>query len=70
MEMIDILIKELCKAGKRHTEAGLDNQDVVMSAENDRYTVIALADGVSTCKESKKGAYTACGAIINLMCMI
>lgn len=38
-----------------------------MSVENERYAVIALADGVSTCKEAREGAYIACSAITNLM---
>lgn len=38
-----------------------------MSAENRRFTVIALADGVSTCSMAGHGARIACDAIIELM---
>lgn len=40
---------------------------MVNSGANRRYVVIALADGVSTCKESKKGAEIACNEIVKLM---
>ncbi len=44
----------------------MENQDVVMSVENNRFVTIALADGVSTCSEAKEGALITCSAITHL----
>jgi len=38
-----------------------------MSVENEKFAVIALADGVSTCKKAGDGATVACDAIVKLM---
>ena len=55
------------KAGTRHRKEGLENQDVVLQGSTGRFEVVALADGVSSCREAKKGAEIACGAILDLL---
>ena len=60
------MIKKLSEAGKYHKETGEENQDVLCCAQNKKYSVISLADGVSTCQEAKKGAEIACRAITEL----
>ena len=53
--------------GRHHSFLGEENQDVVLTAENHRYEVITLADGVTTCKESKKGAEIASKTVTDLL---
>lgn len=55
------------KIGKYHLENGLDNQDVVYEAESRTAKIIAIADGVSACCNSKQGAEIACKAICDIM---
>lgn len=61
------MIYELSNTGAHHFSANVENQDVVHSGNNDRYAVISLADGVSACKEARKGAKIASEAITNLL---
>lgn len=61
------LIFKCSGAGRKHKNKRINNQDVIMSKSNKRYVVLALADGVSSCKESKKGAYIACTEIVKLL---
>ena len=60
------MIKKLSEAGKYHNEMGEENQDVLCCAQNNKFSVISLADGVSACQEAKKGAEIACRAITEL----
>lgn len=50
------------KTGFYHTNDYLDNQDVVYENTNDSIRFVAVADGVSTCENGKKGAEIACQA--------
>lgn len=61
------MIKQLCHIGARHSAEQTENQDALCFGENDRYTVISLADGVSTCKEAKAGAEIASRAVTELL---
>ena len=54
------------RAGSFHSCQEDKNQDRVMSAENERFTVITLADGASSCPESGTGAEIACEAVTAL----
>lgn len=60
------MINKFSKTGTYHKANGKENQDAVFSGENKRFAVIALADGVSECKEAKTGAEIAGKAITNL----
>ncbi|MCM1364871.1 MAG: protein phosphatase 2C domain-containing protein [Faecalibacterium sp.] len=51
------------RIGEYHNEFGLPNQDAVLAAENQIAKIIVIADGVSSCKNSKKGAEIACRAV-------
>lgn len=46
--------------GSNHRKAGLDNQDCVLTAENDRRAILVLADGVSSCAAGGEGARLVC----------
>ena len=50
----------MSRKGRYHREKKLTNQDFVTGGETDRYIVLSLADGVSACKYSRKGAKIAC----------
>ncbi|MCR5607870.1 MAG: protein phosphatase 2C domain-containing protein [Lachnospiraceae bacterium] len=56
-------INKFSEIGKHHIETGKENQDALCFDENEKVCVISLADGVSTCSESKKGAEIACATI-------
>lgn len=51
------------EAGLHHQYDNANNQDFVAFQKNRNYAVIALADGVSTCKKSRAGAKETCEAI-------
>lgn len=53
--------------GEGHAKTINENQDVVFHKKNERYTVISLADGTSSCKMAKKGAELACKGITELL---
>lgn len=55
------------KTGKYHLEKGLDNQDIVYEAESKTANIIVIADGVSSCYNSKQGAEIACKAVSDIM---
>jgi hypothetical protein len=61
------LIYKLTKTGKYHLQNNQQNQDVVLSGENRRYAVIALADGVSECSRAGEGARLACETVIEML---
>lgn len=46
---------------------GLPNQDTVLEDENSFAKIIAVADGVSTCKNSKRGSQIACEAVADIL---
>ena len=67
MKQIEIKSLKYQKTGKYHLEAGIDNQDAVFEAESGSAKIIAIADGVSCCENSKKGAEAACKAVSKIM---
>ena len=60
------MIYKYTKIGAFHKERGAENEDAVRSASGSRYTVIALADGVSSCARAKEGAAAAADAVTSL----
>lgn len=60
------MIYQLSNIGTRHSLSGEENQDVICFDKNNRYTVITLADGVSSCEKAREGAEIASRAITNL----
>ena len=50
-----------------HIQNNIVNQDSIISAKNERFEIIALADGVSSCENSKKGADIACKVVTDIM---
>ncbi len=52
--------------GSYHKENGTENQDVICHGRNGKFSVITLADGVSACREARKGAETAAREITRL----
>ncbi len=59
-------IKKLSRMGKRHALAGGENQDALRGGQDRRLCVISLADGVSGCREARRGAEIAGEAITEL----
>lgn len=53
--------------GHLHEELNGENQDCISTKQNNKRTVISLADGVSSCSEGRAGAEIACEAITHLM---
>lgn len=60
------MITVLNEIGSNHKENGTENQDVICHGRNSKFSVISLADGVSSCREARSGAETAARAITNL----
>lgn len=61
------MVREWSKAGAYHHNKSEENQDAVLYGANQRFSVIALADGVSSCREAKSGARIACEAVTELL---
>ncbi|MCD8068883.1 MAG: protein phosphatase 2C domain-containing protein [Lachnospiraceae bacterium] len=57
------MITVLNRMGTFHSDNNGENQDSVSYGENERFQVISLADGVSSCDEAKCGAEIASSAI-------
>ena len=57
-------IHEYTAPGSFHTARGLSNQDVILSAENRRFLITALADGAGSAAKGGEGARIACRSII------
>lgn len=57
---------ELSKTGDFHKQNNIGNQDCLVSGTDKRFSVISLADGVSTCSMSADGAVTAAEAVTEL----
>ena len=51
---------KMSRKGRYHREKNLTNQDFVTGRETDRFIVLSLADGISSCKYARKGAKIAC----------
>lgn len=62
-----MIVKESTRIGTHHLNTREENQDVICHAQNQDFCIISLADGVSSCKEAKKGAEIACSAVTNLL---
>ncbi len=60
------MINKFSELGTQHFN-GTTNEDVVCSGNNAARWVIALADGVTSCKMARKGAEIACRALTNLL---
>lgn len=60
------MVSLLSDIGTHHRETNGENQDVVSQKEDQRYSVISLADGVSACSHAKTGAAIASASIANL----
>ena len=61
------MIYEYSRTGLRHERDGAPNEDHIRFAEDGMASVIALADGVSTCLMAGEGAETAAEAITGLL---
>ncbi|MBQ6738232.1 MAG: protein phosphatase 2C domain-containing protein [Synergistaceae bacterium] len=61
-----MIINSLNKPGIYHKSKNIKNQDFVLSDENEKFCVIALADGVSSCKMSGEGAEISCKTLVKL----
>lgn len=61
------MVSLLSDIGMYHRKTDGENQDVVSQKEGKRYSVISLADGVSTCSRAKTGAAIASASIANLL---
>lgn len=57
----------LSVAGKHHNYKSENNQDAILYKRNDKYCAMVLADGVSTCEQSKTGASIACEAVTEFL---
>ena len=55
------------KTGEYHSTNGFDNQDAVIKAESKTAEIVVIADGVSSCINSKRGAEIACKAVSEIM---
>ncbi len=55
------------KTGENHLAHGMENQDVIFEAESKTAKILAIADGVSSCSNCKRGAKIACEAVSEIM---
>ncbi len=60
------MIRKLSRTGLHHSSIGCENQDAIFHGQNNRFCVVTLADGVSTCKDAKIGAQIAGESITDL----
>ena len=60
------MIDRYSHIGKWHADTDGDNQDYICSGKYGKNSVITLADGVSSCKESKTGAKITADTVTNL----
>ncbi|MGN0534276.1 MAG: protein phosphatase 2C domain-containing protein [Eubacterium sp.] len=60
-------IIKFTKKGQFHRLNKMKNEDVIRCKENDRFSIIALADGASSCKNSKTGATVICREIVEFL---
>ena len=57
------------KTGKRHRDLLIENQDYFLHSETDKVEMIILADGVSSCSKSRKGAQIACETVEKILAL-
>lgn len=57
---------KLSKTGDFHKKNNIGNQDCLVSGSDKRFSVISLADGVSTCSMAAAGAATAAEAVTEM----
>lgn len=62
-----MVIKGLSKMGVNHSRGMSENQDALCHAQNKKFCVASLADGVSTCMKAKCGADIASREITKLL---
>lgn len=62
----NIMVLTFSKCGEYHKSRGESNQDSVLSAEDSRFLLTAVADGASSCSRAADGARTACVEIKNM----
>lgn len=65
-----IIIKIICsysKTGEYHKKNNIENEDVLFCKTNELFDFYAVADGVSFCENSRKGAEIVCYAACNIM---
>ena len=60
------MVIELSRMGTYHAQTDGENQDALCCGKSRDYFVISLSDGVSECREAKRGASIASQAITNL----
>ena len=56
-------IEHFTKIGTFHLNKKIENQDSFLHSSNERYDIISLADGVSSCVNSKIGSTIACETV-------
>lgn len=61
------MISQYSAPGSYHLMRNVSNQDAISTYENEEYTIIALADGVSSCSRAQEGAQEACRAVTELL---
>ena len=60
-------VKKYSKTGDAHKRNNQQCQDITFTKENARFTVAALADGVSSCENSREGAKVACETVAEFL---
>lgn len=60
-------ITKFTKRGQHHQSAKEKNQDAIYSFQNNNISYVAVADGASSCENSKRGAEISCRCIKNLV---
>lgn len=61
------MIHYFTRPGEYHNFDPMQNQDALCIAQDERYIVLTLADGVSSCRQAKAGATIACQALNDLL---
>ncbi|MBS7528288.1 protein phosphatase 2C domain-containing protein [Fusibacter paucivorans] len=62
--------KYYSKIGRYHQRRNEENQDYTFKDENQRFYLIALADGASACSESALGAKIACNTVKDYLFLV
>lgn len=61
------MIFQFTAVGTCHKYKDIINQDALAAIDNEQYSIIALADGVSSCARAREGAQEACRAVTELL---
>ena len=61
------MFQMMSRTGADHAARNMENQDVVQGKTSRGFSVITLADGVSTCQQALCGAQAACSAVTDLL---